>query len=333
MPDPADRPSPIDALAAGVAAIVRGADLDQGLGTLLAGAVATLGANGALVSLQDPDRNDPELALTIGLDDAAQTAAVAAVAGPSHPLTAAARDRVERRAGSIVALPLIAARAGIEEPVGAIAITFPNGDAASGADPALLRLVADIAALAVDRSRISATAAERSEWFERLAHTDALTGLANARTISRVLELELTRAGRLGAEVSVALFDIDGFGALNDAAGRDAGDDVLRSVAAVVAGSVRLVDTVARFGADEFLLVAPGSSGAMVARRILDGVAALEAVGGRPIRVTVGVARFPVDGTDVDGLLASARAALDRGRETPAGEAIVEASEGEATRS
>ena len=314
MPDPTPRPAPIDALAAGVAAVVHGADLDEGLGSLLAAAVATTGATSAMVSLQDPDRPDPELTLTIGLDEAAQAAAVTAVADPGHPLTAAARGRSGVRMGATVALPLVVARAGIEEGVGAIALTFPSDEAASAADEGFLGVVADIAALAVDRSRLAATAAERSEWFERLAHTDPLTGLANLRTIARVLELELTRAGRQGSEVSVALFDVDDFAATNESAGREAGDDVLRSVAAVLAGSVRLVDTVARFGPDEFLLVAPGSAGVTVARRVLDGVAELEPVGGRRVSVTAGVARFPADGTDADSVIAAARSAMDHAK-------------------
>jgi diguanylate cyclase (GGDEF)-like protein len=314
VPDAPDRPAPLEALATGVAAAVHGADLDQGLGSLLAAAVATLGASSAMVSLQDPDRPDPELTLTIGLDEAAQAAAVAAVADPDHALTVAGRDRATARSGATVALPLIASRAGIEETLGAIAVTFASPDDAAAADLTFLQLIADVAALAVDRSRLAATAAERSEWFERLAHTDPLTGLANVRTISRVLELELTRAGRQGGEVSVALFDVDDFAATNDVAGRDAGDDVLRSVAAVLAGSVRLVDTVARYGADEFLLVAPGSAGATVAHRVLEGIAELPAVAGRQITITAGVARFPTDGADADSVVDAARAALDRAR-------------------
>ena len=273
-----------------------------------------------MVSLQDPDRPDPELTLTIGLDEAAQTAAVAAVADPSHPLTVAGRDRAEARDGATIALPLIVSRAGVEEALGALAVTFSDPDAASAADTTYLRLVADVAALAVDRARLTSTVAERSEWFERLAHTDPLTGLANLRTISRVLELELARAGRQGGEVSVAIFDVDDFESVNAAGGRDAGDDVLRSVAAVLAGSVRLVDTVARSGGDEFLLVAPGSAGATVAQRVLDGVAQIPAGDGRgPVSVTAGVARFPTDGTDAETVLAAAQAALERARSTGRG--------------
>jgi diguanylate cyclase (GGDEF)-like protein len=315
VPDAIARPEPLDAIAAGVAAVVHGADLDEGLGSLLAAAVAASGATSAMVSLQDPDRPEPELALTVGLDEAAQASAVAAVASPDHPLTRAGRERTPGRSGATIALPLIAARSGVEEGLGAIALTFDSEPDADRADTAFLGLVADLTTLAVDRSRLAATAAERSEWFERLAHTDPLTGLANLRTVSRVLELELTRAGRQGGEVSVAVFDVDDFGATNAEAGREAGDDVLRSVAAVLAGSVRLVDTVARYGADEFLLVAPGSAGGAVAQRVRDSVAELAPVGGRPISVTAGVARFPADGTDVEAVIAAARGALERARD------------------
>jgi len=312
--DHPDRPAPLDALAAGVAAAVRGADLDDGIGTLVGAAIAALGATSAMVSLQDPDRPDPELTLTIGLDEAAQRAAVTAVADPAHPLTIAGRDRTEARSGPTIAVPLIVTRAGVEEALGALAVTFANEASADSADPTYLALLADVAALAVDRARLASTVAERSEWFERLAHTDPLTGLANLRTVSRVLELELARAGRQGSEVSVAIFDVDDFGDVNAASGRDAGDHVLKSVAAVLAGAVRLVDTVARFGADEFLLVAPGSAGAMVAQRVLDGVAELSPTDGQPISVTAGVARFPTDGTDPESVIAAARGALDRAR-------------------
>ena len=90
------------------------------------------------------------------------------------------------------------------------------------------------------------------------------------------------------------MFDIDDFRAANAIDGHEAGDDILRRVAAVLAGSVRLVDTVGRIGGDEFVLVAPGSAGAMVAQRVQDGIAALPAVAGRTV---VGIGRRgPVPG-------------------------------------
>jgi diguanylate cyclase (GGDEF)-like protein len=307
------RPDPLSALVAGSAALARGADLDDTLGSLVGAAVAATGAASAAISLQDPDRPTPELTFTIGLDEAGQAALVEAVAGDAHPLAVAGRDGAEASSADTLAFPLVVGRGGIEQGVGAIAFRW-TGDLPGDAHVVFLRAVADLVAVAVDRARLASTVAERSEWFERLAHTDPLTGLANLRTFSRVLELELARAGRQGGEVSVAIFDVNGFAATNEAAGREAGDDVLRSVASVLAGAVRLVDTVARFGGDEFVLVAPGSAGMTVARRVLEGIAALPSVDGRTTSVSAGVARFPTDGTDADAILAAAQAALDKAR-------------------
>jgi diguanylate cyclase (GGDEF)-like protein len=156
-----------------------------------------------------------------------------------------------------------------------------------------------------------------------MAHTDPLTGLANERTVGRILELELARAGRQGGEVSIVMFDIDDFQATNRDGGHQAGDDVLRRVAAVLAESVRLVDTVGRIGGDEFVLVAPGSAGLTVARRVLEGIVSLPAVAGRPISVSAGVARFPADGTDAASLIEAATAALAQARAEGRGHAVL----------
>jgi diguanylate cyclase (GGDEF)-like protein len=177
-------------------------------------------------------------------------------------------------------------------------------------EEALLVAVADLAAAAIATYRTSSMASERAEWLERVALTDPLTGLANARTVSRVLELEVARAQRQGSEISVALFDVDGFRDLNAASGSRAGDLVLRQVASVLAESVRLVDTIARTGGDEFVLVAPGPAGVTVARRVLDGVAKLDAVDGHTISVSAAIAHYPQDGSDAGALLEAARSAL-----------------------
>jgi diguanylate cyclase (GGDEF)-like protein len=308
------RPGALTALVAGSAALARGTDLDDTLGSLVGAAVAAVGAASAAISLQDPDRPAPELTFTVGLEEAGQAALVEAVAGEDHPLAIAGRDGAEASSADTLAFPLIVARGGIDQAVGAIAFGWTGDHTADEAEVTFLRAVADLAAVAVDRSRLASTVAERSEWFERLAHTDPLTGLANSRTFDRVLELELARAGRQGGEVSLAIFDVDGFAATNEAVGREAGDDVLRSVASVLAGAVRLVDTVARFGGDEFVLIAPGSAGMTVARRVLEGIAALPAVEGRTISVSAGVARFPTDGADAESLLTAAQAALEKAR-------------------
>ena len=308
------RPDRLSALQIGASAIARATDLDEALESLVGSAASAVGASSAAISLQDPDQPAPELTFTIGLDEAGQATLASAAADASHPLTTAGRDREEVVTGHDAAFPLVAGRGGIDQALGAIVFSWTDARPLGLDEVSFLRAVADLVAVAVDRSRLASTIAERSEWFERLAHTDPLTGLANLRTFSRVLELELARAGRQGGEVSVAIFDIDDFAATNDAEGREAGDDALRAVAAVLAGAVRLVDTVARFGGDEFVLVAPGSAGLTVARRVLTGIADLPETGSRRISVSAGVARFPADGTDAETIVAAAQTALERAR-------------------
>jgi diguanylate cyclase (GGDEF)-like protein len=312
--DDTRRSDPIAALSTGAEALARGETIDATLETLVGGAAAVVGASSAAISLHDPDRTDAEL-MAIGLDEAGQADLATAVAADDHPLTAAARDGAEVRSESGIAFPLIIGRGGVEQGLGAVYFRWTwDQPAIVEADLAFLRVTADLVAVAVDRARLASTVTERSDWYERVAHTDPLTGIANQQTFARVLELELARAGRQGSEVSVAIFDVDDFAKTNESGGRGAGDDVLRSVASVLAGAVRLVDTVARLGGDEFILVAPGSAGPTVARRVLDGVAELPEIGGGRVSVSAGVARFPADGTDTDSIIAAAKAALQRAR-------------------
>lgn len=194
--------------------------------------------------------------------------------------------------------------------MGVLTFGWPGAHEIGTGEETLLVATADLAAAAIAAFRSSSLAAERAEWAERVSHTDPLTGLSNARTLGRVLELEVARAARQQTEVSVAVFDIDGFTRLNDEAGARAGDRALREVAAVLAETVRLVDTVARTGADEFVLVAPGSAGMLVAKRVLEGIAKLGDIEGHAVTVSAGVARFPQDGVNGTALIEAARAAL-----------------------
>jgi diguanylate cyclase (GGDEF)-like protein len=319
----AERGKPLAVLTTAADALARGSDLDATLGAILGAAVEATGANRAIILLQDPDRPDLELAGSIGLDDAAMEAARVAAQDAADPLVVAARTRTPAfgRPGvgdSTVQhadLPLVVSRGGIDRTVGVASFVWPADATVADDDRALLLAAADLLATAIDRAHLASTVVERSEWFERMAHTAPLTGLANHRTFARILELEIARAARQGGEVSIAIFDVDDFAETNAEAGAEVGDDVLRTVASLLAESVRLVDTVARYGGDEFVLVAPGAAGATVARRVLDGIGALPMFDGRTISISAGVARFPNDGADATELLAAAEGALVRARE------------------
>lgn len=309
-----------DTLATSAAALAHGGELDQTLSALLAAAAGATGAQLGVAFLEDPDRPGLQLSGAFGMTPEAGKKFEAAVNDEDHPVALAARELTPSFGTPIPSsdgaklvdalLPLVVRHDGVDQGVGVFAFAWPAPHEFSEQDRAILQALADLGAVAVDRARLGSLAAERSEWFERMAHTDPLTGLANTRTLGRVLELELARAARQGGEVSVALIDIDGLTGVNERSGHEAGDDVLRAVATVLAESVRLVDTVARYGGDEFVLIAPGAAGMTVAQRVLDGVAGLAEQHGRQISVSVGLARFPSDGAGSDELLAAAAAAL-----------------------
>jgi diguanylate cyclase (GGDEF)-like protein len=312
-----------------ITAVATAVNLDAALRAILEAGTQSLGAVSAAIMLADPDRPGLQLAAATGLDATAATALTEAAGDPGHPFATVAATRVPsfyREALSADGttwvtsyVPLVSSIGGVETGLGALGMTWAAGRSLTEEDQGLLAALGSLAAIAADRARLASTAAERSEWFERMAHTDPLTGIANERTVGRVLELELARAGRQGGEVSLALFDIDDFRSANERDGRDVGDDILRRVAAVLAESVRLVDTVGRIGGDEFVLVAPGSAGAMVARRVQDSIAALPVVAGRSVSVSAGVARFPVDAGDAETLIAAATEALNRAKDAGAG--------------
>lgn len=308
-------------LAGAIATVARAADPDRALASLLTAATESVAANRGAVVLWDGERGQLVVAASLGFepDEAAAFESAMAtnadhpVARTAHGQTASLGTESTGMDGTAVVTatwPLRVTSDGVEVPLGALSVSRPAPWPVGETDASMLAACADLIAITVDRARLTASAQERGDWQERMAHTDALTGLANARTLSRVLELEISRAGRQGTELSVALFNVDDLAGVNAEGGPAAGDDILREVAATLAESVRLVDTVARWRGDEFLIVAPGSAGMTVAQRVLDALAARPASNARRITVSAGVARFPADGTSSDKLLAAAETAM-----------------------
>jgi diguanylate cyclase (GGDEF)-like protein len=101
---------------------------------------------------------------------------------------------------------------------------------------------------------------ERNRNLEMLASVDELTGVCNRRTFDARLAVEVER-GRRGIEktISLIVFDLDHFKVINDTYGHPAGDEVLRCVGKILKKRVRLSDTAARVGGEEFGLILPAT--------------------------------------------------------------------------
>jgi two-component system cell cycle response regulator len=141
--------------------------------------------------------------------------------------------------------------------------------------------------------------------------TDPLTGLANYRFLLDALDSEIKRYGRTGRSFAVLMLDLDGLKKINDAHGHLVGSHALRRVANILQLHCREIDTAARYGGDEFVLVLPETDSAAarhVAQRISDH---LRKDGEEPaVSVSAGAAVFPHDGKTINELLASADRAL-----------------------
>jgi len=171
--------------------------------------------------------------------------------------------------------------------------------------PAWMSVIRDVSAHKREEMRLS-----------RLANFDALTGLANPLLFDDRIRRALARSERSGDSLALLYIDLDHFKEVNDQLGHAAGNEVLRQVAARLEGSVRKVDTVARLGGDEFTVILEGirnpKDAAGVAGKLLDRMRAPFRVDGREIDVTtsIGLALFPQDAGNAEGLLRCADIAL-----------------------
>ena len=153
------------------------------------------------------------------------------------------------------------------------------------------------------------------------AHHDVLTGLPNRALFRDRLTVALNYAHRQGNQLAVLCLDLDRFNIVNEAFGRDGGDQLLRQVAQRIRSCVREEDSAARVGDDEFslLMMRPGNVGDVtaVARKILQAVAEPMTVGGNEFNITtsIGIAFYPQDGADADALLKNADTALYQAKE------------------
>lgn len=164
---------------------------------------------------------------------------------------------------------------------------------------------------------------ERHALEERLrvlSSCDPLTGLANHGEFSRRLDDSIARAKRLGSRFAVMFLDLDGFKAVNDHLGHQAGDHLLCTVAARLKTLLREVDVVARMGGDEFTLILEkadcAAAAETIARKVIDSICQPVECGGEQVTVSasVGVALYPHDATTARELLTLSDGAMYRAK-------------------
>jgi len=174
----------------------------------------------------------------------------------------------------------------------------------------LLLLQSFIGIMALTALALAAEVTEHKhadEHIRRLAVTDPLTGLANYRRLVEAFDSEIKRYGRTGRPFAVLLLDLDGLKKVNDAHGHLVGSRALCRLANILRIHSREIDTAARYGGDEFVLVLPETD-SEAARRVAERISErLTKDAEEPsISVSTGTAIYPQDGKTIDELFGAA---------------------------
>jgi diguanylate cyclase (GGDEF)-like protein len=157
-----------------------------------------------------------------------------------------------------------------------------------------------------------------SQEMRKLSMIDPLTGISNRRYFDIRFKEEFERAKRYLLTFSLAIIDVDDFKLFNDTEGHLAGDDVLREIGSIISGIIRVNDSLARFGGEEFAVIIPQTSKSetfRIADRIREKIKAQ--ISGpwknfpkKQITVSIGVASYPDCGERAEKIIESADKAL-----------------------
>lgn len=218
--------------------------------------------------------------------------------------------RVEN--ASLLSAPLIFKN----EILGVINFGRPGMNSFSFSDVKMLTLVAGHVALSIANAKLYTKTRE-------LSVKDELTQVYNRRHFQQMLQMEWKRAVRFLRDLSLIMIDVDHFKAYNDTFGHLTGDTVLKQIGQILQRNLREVDTVARFGGEEFVLLLPDTDkhGAIAVaekvRRLVEQhrFTTEDRESTRPITISAGIASYPDDVGEMDDLIDHADIALYRAKE------------------
>lgn len=193
---------------------------------------------------------------------------------------------------------------------------------------AMYSIALDIGAVKEAQNDLAAAHAElafKNQQLETLSITDRLTDVFNRRKLDEVLERECLRTQRTGSDLSLIIIDIDYFKRINDTYGHQIGDEVLRDIARILRQNVRLLDTVGRWGGEEFMIICtetPQVGAAAVAEKIRAEIEKHVFPHVEHVTASLGVAEHRHDGRAAD-LVRNADQALYRAKEEGRNQVLV----------
>jgi diguanylate cyclase (GGDEF)-like protein/PAS domain S-box-containing protein len=187
-------------------------------------------------------------------------------------------------------------------------------------EPYLFGFIRDVSELKRTEAELNARNAELQVLIlrlEEMATTDALTAIYNRRKFNQLIKTEIVRAQRYGEPLALFIFDIDHFKHINDTFGHKAGDKVLVAVANLMRSTSREVDIIARWGGEEFVVLAPSAdvtTAATAAERFRDRIARRSFPSCGAVTASFGVAGYRAGDTP-DQLFARADGALYKAKQ------------------
>ena len=218
--------------------------------------------------------------------------------------------------GSELCVPLIS----FAETLGALLVIHPDPNFFTVDDRSIAQAATDVCATAIRNVQLS-------DELRRVSNTDSLTGVYNQRYLHIALGLETGRARRYRSTFSLVLLDVGGLRHINSAAGFDAGDVLLRSVATTLKQQLRGVDVICRYSGDQFALILPETKSQQalgVAEKLRNQIEALPSArtnAERFVKVVAAGVNYPEDGDNEMELvrLLLSRLAESKSRSSSAG--------------